>query len=173
MAFDTYADLQAAVASWLQKSILTSQIPDFIRLFEASWNRKMRTSEMETVTTLTPGSDGTVALPSGYLEARRVTVQSSPVRDLKRVGILEFQDLYPDQESGFAAVYTIEALTLKVAPIEETEVEALLHRPPRPGLEHGQLALNQPSRHLPLRLAPAGQPVPQGPRPGSRLEEPV
>ncbi len=34
MPFNTYADLQAIVADQLARSDLTTQIPDFIKLFE-------------------------------------------------------------------------------------------------------------------------------------------
>jgi hypothetical protein len=69
VAFDTYSDLKTSIADILHRSDLTSKIPDFIKLCEASMNRILRTRTMETDNSLTL-SDGarTVALPSGYEE---------------------------------------------------------------------------------------------------------
>lgn len=46
MALDTYSGLTATVADWLNRADLTSQIPDFVRLFEARANRALRTHDM-------------------------------------------------------------------------------------------------------------------------------
>ena len=42
MALDTYANLQTAVADWLNKASLTAQIPDFITLAEARLRRDLK-----------------------------------------------------------------------------------------------------------------------------------
>lgn len=44
MALDTYANLQASIASWLNRSDLTTQIVDFISLAEAEMSRRLRRS---------------------------------------------------------------------------------------------------------------------------------
>lgn len=58
MALTTYSDLQSAVASYLARSDLTSQIPDFIRLAEIRLRRELRIRQMlRSVTTTTTGGD--------------------------------------------------------------------------------------------------------------------
>lgn len=52
----TYGGLQTAVGDWLARADLTSNIPDFITLFEAEANRTLRTHQMETVALLYPQS---------------------------------------------------------------------------------------------------------------------
>jgi hypothetical protein len=52
MAITTYAELKTAIASWLDRSDLTSTIPDFITLFEAVANRRLRVRQMEKTITL-------------------------------------------------------------------------------------------------------------------------
>jgi len=42
-----YASLQAEVAGWLARADLTSQIPTFIQLAEARFNRDVRVREMQ------------------------------------------------------------------------------------------------------------------------------
>ena len=72
MAITTYAELQTAIGNWLDHSLFTARIPEFITLFEACANRRLRVRQQETSTNLTP-SGGSVALPSDYLSWRRVT----------------------------------------------------------------------------------------------------
>lgn len=42
MSITNYSELQTAVGKWLQRSDLTSMIPDFIKLAEANFNRSLR-----------------------------------------------------------------------------------------------------------------------------------
>lgn len=69
MAITTYAELQTAVANWLDRTDLTSRIVEFITLGEAKLNRELRTRTMETNGPLaTSIGSRTVALPAGFLE---------------------------------------------------------------------------------------------------------
>lgn len=68
MALANYSDLKAAVASWLHRSTLTSQIPDFITLAESRINRLIKLTPQETEGTLTATTGvRTIALPSGFV----------------------------------------------------------------------------------------------------------
>jgi hypothetical protein len=69
MALATYSDLKAAVASWLNRTDLTTQIPDFITLAESRLNRllKLRLTEVEASLSLAQGARS-VALPSAFIE---------------------------------------------------------------------------------------------------------
>lgn len=64
-----YASLQDAVASWLNRSDLTTRIPDFIGLAEVWMMRKIRTRLMETDMALS-GVIGSrlITLPADYQE---------------------------------------------------------------------------------------------------------
>lgn len=58
MALDTYTNLQASVAKWLNRKDLADQIPDFIRLAEADMNRLLDCRQMvETMTVTLSGED--------------------------------------------------------------------------------------------------------------------
>ena len=48
MAIGTYAELQTAVANWLDRDDLTARIPEFITLAEARFNRLLRLRSMES-----------------------------------------------------------------------------------------------------------------------------
>ncbi len=69
MAISTYAQLQTAVASWLNRSDLTTQIPDFITLAESALNRRLNLRVMTQEASLsTTVSSRTVALPTAFIE---------------------------------------------------------------------------------------------------------
>ena len=48
MALDTYTNLKTAIANFLARDDLTSEIDDFIDLTEAEFNRELRIRAMET-----------------------------------------------------------------------------------------------------------------------------
>lgn len=73
MAIGTNAELKTAVASWLHRSDLTSEIPDFIALCESDLRRDLRVREMEQSTSVALTST-TLAIPSGFIEARKITL---------------------------------------------------------------------------------------------------
>jgi len=73
MALTTYAGLKASVASWLNRTDLTTQIVDFIALAEADIGRDVNVRAMETLTTGTLTGE-TLAHPTRFSEARRLTL---------------------------------------------------------------------------------------------------
>lgn len=87
MALTTYTTLSAAIASWLERSDLTSQIPDFISLTESRLNRMLNIRSAETTATLTGvTSSRTIALPTGFREPLNLwRVPSSGQRDPLRM----------------------------------------------------------------------------------------
>lgn len=78
MSINTYAELQTAVAAWIHRDDLTAHIPDFIQQGEALLNRKLRTVDMENVTTLTASTlSRNVSLPSGFIEMQSLWIEST------------------------------------------------------------------------------------------------
>lgn len=88
MALSTYTELQASVASWLNRSDLTAQIADFIALAEAVLKRRLR---RKTVRASVPVASASVSLPTDCAELRSISfVSSSLYRDLPiRIGTPE------------------------------------------------------------------------------------
>lgn len=90
MPFSTYADLRAAVSSWLARGDLTTaQIDDFVTLAEAKFNRRLRTVEMETAMSETAISAGVIARPAGLLEFKAIWSTGAEQQTLQQV-TLEF-----------------------------------------------------------------------------------
>ena len=68
MSIGTYSELKTAVASFLHRTDLTTQIPDFITLAEARLQRVELLRDMEHETTLTSSQgSNAIALPDGYI----------------------------------------------------------------------------------------------------------
>ena len=119
MAITTYAELQATIATWLERSDLTLVIPDFITLFEAYANRTLRTRQMEDQATLTT-STGTAALPSDYLYWRSVSWEGDPTRELVYTYPVSMRNRFPSNELDVSSLFTVEGNNLVVRPIDDT-----------------------------------------------------
>ena len=79
-----YSSLKTTLATWMHRSDLTAQIPDFIALAEAKFSTDLDARDMEArvVLTLTPG-DAYLDLPADMLEMRRLMVLTNPTQTLK------------------------------------------------------------------------------------------
>lgn len=119
MALATYNDLLTQVANWIARSDLTTNIPDFVTLFEVVANRRLRTRLNETSTSLTT-SAGAVALPSDYLTWRRMTWNGSTTRTLEYVHPAYLRAAYPTLPTDVPRVFTIEGSKIQTAPVDDT-----------------------------------------------------
>lgn len=91
MALATYDDLKSAVASWLNRDDLTTQIPDFITLAESRLNRDLKLRVMEEEASLTLAANArSVALPTGFVEPMGLwTLNGTERRELGFLSPLE------------------------------------------------------------------------------------
>ncbi len=83
MAITTFAELKTAIANWLERDDLTNRIPEFVSLAEdrIGLETDIRIRAMETSSDLTVDAQ-TVALPTRYLESRRIYLDGTPRRRL-------------------------------------------------------------------------------------------
>ena len=123
MSITSYAELQAAIGNWLDHSLFTARIPEFIALFEACANRRLRVRQQETTTNLTPDVNGNATLHADYLALRRVTWTGSPRVELQYVHPSYLQAAYPSTPADVPRIFTIEGSTLKVRPLDQTALE--------------------------------------------------
>ena len=78
MSLSNYADLKAAVATWVNREDLTTTIPDFIRLAEARVYRLLRVPSLEVITSLNISTTtGKANIPSDFLEARDLILEGN------------------------------------------------------------------------------------------------
>lgn len=136
MAITTYAELKTAVANWLERSDLTSRIPEFISLAQAKMYRgvmgpdgrtwispPLRVRDMITTADIAVTS-GLGALPSGWLEFVRLWINASDQPNLKYLPPQTFYDNAGAHNTSAASstlAYTIEGLAIRTAaPMTET-----------------------------------------------------
>ena len=78
MAITTYSELKSAVADFLNRDDLTSAIPNFIALAEATLNRRMRAPEMVTRATVTVDAEYENR-PADWMETIRYQITTNPI----------------------------------------------------------------------------------------------
>lgn len=120
MAITTFSELKSAIANWLNRSDLTSVIPDFIALTEADMDRKIRHWRMEERSTASIDARYT-ALPSGFLEAVRfhLDVDERPV-ELVTPLFLQKQRNSNADATGRPQYYAIIAGQIEIWPTPDT-----------------------------------------------------
>ena len=117
MAIGTYAELQTAVANWLDRSDLEDRIPEFIALAEARMNRLLRLRLMENkYTASTVAAQRNYALPTGYVQMRNFQINVTPVRPLQYVTPEVYDRIWGGSSSGTPEVYTIIANEIQLGP---------------------------------------------------------
>ena len=116
MAITNYSELQTAVGSWLNRSDLSSNIPDFITLAEASFNRVLRTRNQITRATSSV-SEQYVALPTDLIELFNIQVNTDPIKRLEQVSLDKADDLRSaNSSSGTPAYFAITGNNIELIP---------------------------------------------------------
>ena len=123
MALSTYSELKASIADWLNRDDLTSVIPDLITLCEADLNRRLRVREMIARSTGATSTQFTV-LPSDFLEARNVQINTSPpaVLDYRSPEALDRYRATIGDNADTPIYYTLIGDTIEVAPTPSSGV---------------------------------------------------
>ncbi|MEQ8736699.1 MAG: hypothetical protein RIC29_17385 [Rhodospirillaceae bacterium] len=117
MALTTYAELQSAIADWLNRTDLAARIPDFIALTESSLNRDLRTQDMVASATLaTVAGNGSVTLPDDVVELRTVVLDANPKAVLSFLPRQALEARYALCGSGRPVGYSVLGRTLKLGP---------------------------------------------------------
>jgi|TARA_R100000482_G_scaffold47440_1_gene16615 hypothetical protein len=92
MALTTYDELKASIADFLNRSDLTSVIPDFITLAETKLNREVRHWRMEKRSTATLDTQYS-SLPDDFLEPIRMSLTSGDTHTLEMVNAFQISNL--------------------------------------------------------------------------------
>jgi hypothetical protein len=105
MALSTYAELQAAVSTWLNRDDLTAVIPDFITLAEAQIARDIRHWRMIEQATLTVDAQYE-DIPADWVETIRMVLSTSDRRKLETASLSEIMDRrHVDDSVGAPMLY--------------------------------------------------------------------
>lgn len=139
MALSTYSELQAAVADWLDRSDLTTQIVDFITLAETDISRWLRVWWNEARSESTPTS-AYVALPDSpgsYLGMRNVQWNYSNYRvPLEQVSPEHLDRLEMLTQEGIPQFYAVHDNQIELRPTpasdNTTKLEVSYYYKPTP-----------------------------------------
>lgn len=121
MALGTYTELKDAIADWLDRSDLTSRIPDFIALAEARINRELRIRPMEVRSTMVTTADQQYfQLPGGYIQMRNIQLNTNPTTPLEYITPEMLDRLYGSTTTGKPRAYTLIGDEIQLAPIPDS-----------------------------------------------------
>ena len=122
MALSTFTELKDAVADWLDRSDLTTRIPDFITLAEARLNRDLRIRPMEVRSTMvTTSGQRYFNLPGGYLQMRNIQLNTNPIMPLEYITPEMLDRLYGSDTTGKPRAYTLIGDEIQLAPIPDSD----------------------------------------------------
>lgn len=122
MALASYSDLVTEIGNWLNRIDMGSEIPSFIRLFEARMNRKLRTPDQEvsaSITLLT--SVNTYSIPSSIRQVKSVfTTDATGVGvPLTAMSYQRLTDDFPTTAAGITEAYAISGTQIVIAPLPD------------------------------------------------------
>ena len=115
-SIDTYGELKAQIAGWMNRTDLTAMMDTFVQLAESSFNRNLRVPEMVKTNDAFSVSAKRTALPTDYLEmlAGRISI-GGQWRDLDIETVRE-QTLLRGSVSGTPCTFAIVGTNLEVSP---------------------------------------------------------
>jgi hypothetical protein len=121
MAITTYSELQSEIASYLARTDLTAQIPNFIQKAELRLRRELRIRQMLKVsTTTTAANDSTVELPTDYLQMRDLHLNTNPIQTIEYVSPSNFYRNTWSTVIGLPRQYTVLSQEFQFAPIPDS-----------------------------------------------------
>lgn len=123
MAITTYAELQAAVADWLDRADLTLRIKDFIALAETHMNRSLRVRRMVSRSSATVESEF-AELPSDYLQTIALSLDRERLDPAPPEVIADAKTL--SDATGKPRVFAVVGGELQLFPAPDRAYEAQL-----------------------------------------------
>ena len=128
MALSNYTELKTAIANWLNRSDLTSEISDdFIKLTEADLNSKLRIRKMVTQASFTIDSE-TEALPTGFLQVRDMYILSGSTKhSLRYMTPSQMDQVKGTSTTGVPSSYTILGDTFRFMPKPDSNYTAYVN----------------------------------------------
>lgn len=118
MAISNYSELQAAIASWINRTDMGGVIPDFIRLAEAKIATEFKTQQLTVITTFNVDAESEL-LPSNYKGAISAHLVTDPKTRLDYFSPDEFEGRYMGSSTGKPSAYTIKGGSIFFAPVPD------------------------------------------------------
>ena len=121
----SWTELKARIADWLNRDDLAAQIPAFIALAEARFNRVLIVPEREAVATL-EASGETVALPADYWGMRSLHLADAVQPPLRQMSLVELRRAYAGGPAGVPRHYCVRGSDLLLGPAPASACELVL-----------------------------------------------
>jgi hypothetical protein len=121
----TYSGLVTSAGLWLERSDLTTMIPDFISLVEERLSRILRVPEMEETTTLSTTSEE-IHLPTDFRKARSLYLDTDPRQELECVSLGTLRTKYAQQVTGKPECYAISGSSIILGPAPDDTYDLML-----------------------------------------------
>ena len=116
MSMTTYDGLKASIANWLNRTDLTAEIPDFIKLVESRLAHEVRIPTIEKKVIVTIDSEGTSTIPADFLEVKDLFYNDKPLQRLSATQLRSYVNdsgtpQYFAREAGKILFYPTPTLT--------------------------------------------------------------
>lgn len=121
----TFDELKARIADWLNRDDLGAQIPAFVSLAEARFNRRLIVPEREQVSTAIAAT-GSVALPVDFWAMRAIHTDSLVVPTLTQMSLVALRRTYPGGGSGIVRHFAISGSDLLLGPAPAADTALVL-----------------------------------------------
>jgi hypothetical protein len=122
----TYDGLLAAAADWLNRADLTEQLPGFVRLAEAAFNRELRVRDM-MVRAHTTSNAEIVELPLDFLETYSLVIEPAGAQPfLRYMGEQESNQIKAANVTGSVFGYTLVNGAFELVPAPPGDVQLRL-----------------------------------------------
>lgn len=133
--FGDFAQLQATIASYLARTDLATQIPEFIRLAQDRLSRDLYIRQtLKVATTKTTAGDATVELPADFVAMKDLHISSTnPIQTVTFQSTSNFFRNARVLVSGPPTFYTLLGSEFQFAPVPDTDYTLKMvyyHKPP-------------------------------------------
>lgn len=125
MALDTYSGLVASISDWLDDASLSANADDFIAMAEARFNRVIRHTDMESLTTLSVTGE-TVTLPTDAVGIKIMWIDGSPDDQLEELSLSALKQLYGGV-SGTPRAYAVAGGNIYFGPVPSSTTVQMVY----------------------------------------------
>ena len=119
----TWTELKASMAEWLNRTDLTAKIPELIAFAERRFNRVLIVPEREATATASIAAE-TITLPADFWALRGVYLATNPRTQLQPVTLAALRDGY--SYVGQPLVYAISGTNFVFGPRPDTTYSAVI-----------------------------------------------
>lgn len=116
MALDSYSDLVDAICDRMNDSGLSTMAPEFIRLAEASFNRRLSSVDQEGTAAIP--ADASIPMPTDYNGAMSLRIDDYP--PLKQLSADDFQTKWSEANAARPENFAIFGAAIHLGPEPDT-----------------------------------------------------